>query len=83
MLAMPGIAQPLSSPEDLWRAIAALSAGQLHTIIDIDRASPGPTADLDSFRRRIARVFGNVAGFAATPPPPESIVREMWEKYRG
>lgn len=82
MLAMRGVAQPLSSPEDLWRAIAALPAGQLRTILDIDRASPGPTADLDSFRRRIARVFGNVAGFASSAPP-EPIVREMWEKYRG
>lgn len=82
MLAMPGVARPLSSPEDLWRAIAALSAGQLHTIIDVDPASPEPTCDLDSFRRRIAGVFGNVAGFASAPPP-ESIVREIWEKYRG
>ncbi|MEM5277620.1 hypothetical protein VSR17_21625 [Cupriavidus taiwanensis] len=82
MLALPGVAQPLSSPEDLWRAIAALSAGQLHTIIDLDHAAPGPTGDLDSFRRRIAGVFGNVAGFAPAPPP-EPIVRAMWEKYRG
>lgn len=81
MLAMPDVARTLSSPEELWRAIAGLSAGQLHTIIDSAHAAAEPMADLDSFRRRIAGVFGNVAGFAPAPPP-ESIVREMWEKYR-
>lgn len=76
------LALPSASPEDLWCAIAGLSAEQLHTILDIANASPGPTEDLDSFRRRIAGVFANVAGFAPAPPP-EPIVREIWEKYRG
>jgi hypothetical protein len=69
-----------ASPDDLWTAIAGLSAGQLHTIIDIASAGPEPTADLDSFRRRVVGIFGNVAGFASAPPP-ESVLRELWEKY--
>ncbi|MBP0618641.1 hypothetical protein [Cupriavidus consociatus] len=72
---------PSASPDDLWSAIAGLSAGQLHTIIDIASASPEPTTDLDAFRRRVLGVFGNVAGFAPAPLP-ESVLRELWEKYR-
>ncbi|MEM5428674.1 hypothetical protein [Cupriavidus oxalaticus] len=70
-----------ASPDDLWSAIAGLSAEQLHTIIDIANASPEPTTDLDAFRRRILGVFGNVAGFAPAPPP-ESVLRQLWERYR-
>ncbi|MBF6987348.1 MULTISPECIES: hypothetical protein [Cupriavidus] len=70
-----------ASPDDLWSAIAGLSAEQLHTIIDTASASPEPTMDLNAFRRRILGMFGNVAGFAPAPPP-ESVLRELWEKYR-
>ncbi|MCY1227265.1 hypothetical protein D9M68_391350 [compost metagenome] len=75
------LALSCASPDDLWSAIAGLSAEQLHTIIDIAGASPEPTGDLDAFRRRIVGMFGNVAGFASAPPP-ESILRQLWERYR-
>jgi hypothetical protein len=74
-------AQPCAKPDSLWSAIAELSGEQLHTIIDIAQLSPKATTDMASFRARILGVFGNVAGFEITPPS-ESILQELWERYR-
>ncbi|NOV28120.1 hypothetical protein E5S69_32045 [Cupriavidus necator] len=68
-------------PGDLWSAVAGLSGEQLHTIIDPAQRSPKPATDQASFRARVVEVFGNVAGFESTPPS-ESMLRELWEKYR-
>ncbi|WP_455288223.1 hypothetical protein [Cupriavidus necator] len=74
-------AQPYAEPGDLWSAIADLSSEQLHTLVDIALASPKVPTDLASFRDRILGIFENVAGFDSTPPS-ESILQELWGKYR-
>ncbi|RWA54177.1 hypothetical protein AU476_11050 [Cupriavidus sp. UYMSc13B] len=73
--------QPCAKPDSLWSAIAELSGGQLHTIIDIAHSSPKATTDMASFRARILGVFADVAGFEITPPS-ESILQALWERYR-